>query len=206
VVHVDHLPGTQVSVLSLVGGKWTTFRGFAESVADDALGRLGRSRRISTRHEPIGGGRDYPHDAVKRAAWMGALVQRHNLPAERAEMLFARYGTTAAVVAAYCANSQDGRADHSLSGEAGYTAHEIRYLCEHDMVTHLADLVFRRTTIAISGHLTNALLMEVSAIAAQALGWDAARTLQEIDATREIACERHGIALSGGELVRQPGA
>ncbi|MEX3928387.1 glycerol-3-phosphate dehydrogenase/oxidase [Paraburkholderia sp. BR10936] len=201
VVHVDHLPGTQISVLSLVGGKWTTFRGFAESVADDVLGRLERSRRISTRHEPIGGGRDYPHDAGKRDAWIGALAQRHTLPAARAETLFARYGTAAAAVAAYCAHAQDGRADHSLTGEAAYTTHEIRYLCEQDMVTHLADLVFRRTTIAISGHLTNALLLEVSAIAAQALGWDSARTLQEIDATRETACERHGVVLSSGEIA-----
>ncbi|MCX5543167.1 glycerol-3-phosphate dehydrogenase/oxidase [Paraburkholderia sp. CNPSo 3076] len=206
VVHVDHLPGTQIPVLSLVGGKWTTFRGFAESVADDTLGRLGRSRRISTRHEPIGGGRDYPHEAGKPAAWIGALAQRHNLPAARAETLFARYGTTAAVVAASCAKAQDARADHSLTGESGYTAHEIRYLCEHDMVTHLADLVFRRTTVAISGHLTNALLLEVSGIAAQALGWDTVRTLQEIDATRETARERHGVVLSCGELARQPGA
>jgi glycerol-3-phosphate dehydrogenase len=201
VVHVDHLPGTQIPVLSLVGGKWTTFRGFAQSVADDALRRLGRSRKISTRHEPIGGGRDYPHDADKRDAWVGALAQRHNLPAARAEMLFTRYGTTAAAVAAYCAHAQDGRADHALPGESGYTAHEIRYLCEHDMVTHLADLVFRRTTIAISGHLTNTWLLEVSAIAAQVLEWDSARTVQEIDATREIARERHGVVLSGHEVA-----
>ncbi|HKR47403.1 MAG TPA: glycerol-3-phosphate dehydrogenase C-terminal domain-containing protein, partial [Paraburkholderia sp.] len=147
-----------------------------------------------------------PHDAGTRDAWIGALAQRHTLPAARAETLFARYGTAAAAVAAYCANSRDGSADDPLLGKSGYTAHEIRYLCEHDMVTHLADLVFRRTTIAISGHLTNALLLEVSAIAAQALGWDAARTLQEIDATREIARERHGIALSSVEFARQPGA
>jgi glycerol-3-phosphate dehydrogenase len=199
VVHVDHLPGTQIPVFSLVGGKWTTFRGFAESVADDALRRLGRSRKIGTRHEPIGGGRDYPHAADKRDAWVGALARRHDLPAARAEVLFARYGTTAAAVAAYCAHAHDERADHALPGESGYTAHEIRYLCEHDMVTHLADLVFRRTTIAISGHLTNPWLLEVSAIAAEVLEWDSARTVQEIDATREIARERHGVVLSGGE-------
>ncbi|WP_321896483.1 glycerol-3-phosphate dehydrogenase/oxidase [Paraburkholderia heleia] len=205
-VRVDHLPGTQVPVLSLVGGKWTTFRGFAESVADDTLRRLGRARKIGTRHEPIGGGRDYPRDADKRAAWIGALAQRHAIAAARAETLFTRYGTAAVAVAAYCAHARDTCADHSLPGESGYTAHEIRYLCEHDMVTHLADLIFRRTTIAISGHLTHALLLEVSAIAAQALGWDSARALQEIDATRETARERHGIALSSIELARQPGA
>lgn len=195
VMHVDHLPGTQIPVLSLVGGKWTTFRGFAQLAADDTLTRLGRPRKISTRHEPIGGGRDYPHDARERTAWIGEMAQRNAIPAARAEALFVRYGTAAAAVAAFCAQAQDGCADRSLTSEPGYTVREIQYLCEHDMVTHLADLLFRRTTIAISGHLTNAVLLEASAIAAQALGWDEVRRHQEIDATREIARERHGIAL-----------
>lgn len=196
VMHVDHLPGTQIPVLSLVGGKWTTFRGFAQSVADDALERLGRPRKISTRHEPIGGGRDYPHDARARAAWISEITQRNAISGARAETLFARYGSVAAAVAAFCAQAQDGTADHWLTSAAGYTAREIQYLCEHDMVTHLADLLFRRTTLAISGHLTNAVLLEASAIAAQALGWDAVRTQHEIDATRETARERHGVAFS----------
>ncbi|WP_322028607.1 glycerol-3-phosphate dehydrogenase/oxidase [Paraburkholderia sp. J76] len=204
VMHVDRLPGTQIPVLSLVGGKWTTFRGFAESVADDTLRRLGRTRKISTRHEPIGGGRDYPHDSGKRTAWIGEIAQRNDIPAARAEALFARYGTAAAAVAAFCAQAQDACADRSLTSEPGYTAREIQYLCEHDMVTHLADLLFRRTTIAISGRLTNASLLETSAIAAQALGWDAARTLREIEATRETARERHGIVLCGAGSL--PGA
>ncbi|WP_292449015.1 glycerol-3-phosphate dehydrogenase/oxidase, partial [Mesorhizobium sp.] len=34
-------------IVSLVGGKWTTFRGFAEEVADMLLSRLGQPRRIS---------------------------------------------------------------------------------------------------------------------------------------------------------------
>ncbi|SDC88770.1 glycerol-3-phosphate dehydrogenase/oxidase [Paraburkholderia lycopersici] len=193
VMHVDHLPGTQIPVLSLVGGKWTTFRGFAQSVADDALRRLGRPRRISTRHEPIGGGRDYPRDATERNAWIAAIARRNAIPAARVETLFVRYGTAAAAVAAFCAHARDGSADRSLTSEPGYTVREIQYLCEHDMVTHLADLLFRRTTIAISGHLTRALLLEVSALAAQVLGWNAVRARQEIEATRETAYERHGI-------------
>lgn len=170
VLHVDHLRGTQIPVLSLVGGKWTTFRGFAETVADNALRHLGRSRKISTRHEPIGGGREYPRDAGKQAAWIGEIAQRNDIPLTRAETLFARYGTSAAAVAEGCARTRDGYADRPLAGESGYTVHEIRYLCEHEIVTHLADLLFRRTTIAISGNLTNALLLEVAAIAAQVLG------------------------------------
>jgi glycerol-3-phosphate dehydrogenase len=49
--------GRPFPVVSLVGGKWTTFRGFAEEVADTILSRLGRSRKVSTQKLPIGGGR-----------------------------------------------------------------------------------------------------------------------------------------------------
>jgi glycerol-3-phosphate dehydrogenase len=40
---------------SLVGGKWTTFRAFAEQVTDRVLLDLGRERRASTRELAIGG-------------------------------------------------------------------------------------------------------------------------------------------------------
>lgn len=36
----DRLPGPDMPVLALIGGKWTTFRGFAEEAADRILGRL----------------------------------------------------------------------------------------------------------------------------------------------------------------------
>lgn len=198
VVHVDQLPGTSVPVLSLVGGKWTTFRGFSESVADDVLKRLARARKLSTRHEPIGGGRDFPRDAKERAVWIGEIAKRYAISTVRAETLLDRYGTTATEVAAFCAQTPD----RPLISEPAYTAHEIQYLCASNMVTHLGDLFFRRTSIAISGHLTNALLLEVAGIAAQVLGWDAIRTQQHINSTREIARERHGIALPNVEFAR----
>lgn len=192
-VHADNLPGTQIPVLSLVGGKWTTFRGFAESVTDDTLARLRRSRMVSTRHLAIGGGRGFPRDDRERTVWIGELAKRFNLPLERAEVLLTRYGTTASEIASFCAHSPD----RPLTGQSGYTEREIQYLCMHDMVTHLADLVFRRTSIAISGHLTSDLLTKIAGTAAQVLSWDAARKQWEIDAMRDIARELHGIELSG---------
>lgn len=203
VMHVDSLPGTLTPVLSLVGGKWTTFRGFAESAADDTLARLGRSRTIDTRHVAIGGGREFPGDAKARAQWIDDVVRRFNVSAARAETLLSRYGTTGFEIAAFCAHAHDAHPDLPLANEASYTTGEIRYLCANDMVTRLADLLFRRTTLAISGHLTNALLLEVAQIAAQTLRWDANRTRQEIDATRDAARERHGVVFTDVEASRQ---
>jgi glycerol-3-phosphate dehydrogenase len=202
VVHADVLPGTSVPVLSLVGGKWTTFRAFAESVADDTLKRLGRPRRVSTRNEPIGGGRGFPLKALDRAAWIDELTARHGVSVERAETLLSRYGTRASAIAAFCAPSKDGIHDQPLASEPGYTVREILYLCENEAVTHLADLLFRRTTIALSGHLTRAVLAETAAIAARALGWESVHMRREIEAVREVAQQRHGMILRDAELAR----
>lgn len=48
-------PARPWPVYSLVGGKWTTFRAFAEQVADRIFLDLGRARRTSTADTPIGG-------------------------------------------------------------------------------------------------------------------------------------------------------
>jgi glycerol-3-phosphate dehydrogenase len=205
VVHIDHLPDTAIPVLSLVGGKWTTFRGFAESVADDTLKRLGRSRRVSTREEAIGGGHDFPRTTSDRAAWISELATRCGVPAERTEILLSRYGTTASVIAEFCSSTHasvhDGSHDKPLASEPSYTVREIQYLCEHEAVTHLADLLFRRTTIAISGQLTGAVLDEIAAIAARVLGWDSIRTQLEIKTSLDIARQRHGMMLRNTELA-----
>ena len=49
-----------VPMVSLVGGKWTTFRSLAEQAANDVLQLLGRPRMQSTESLPIGGGAGLP--------------------------------------------------------------------------------------------------------------------------------------------------
>ena len=47
-------------VLSLVGGKWTTFRALSEHISTDVMQLLGRPRTVSTTDLAIGGGAGYP--------------------------------------------------------------------------------------------------------------------------------------------------
>jgi glycerol-3-phosphate dehydrogenase len=105
------------------------------------------------------------------------------------------------MIAAFCSSANDGFHDRPLASEPGYTVREIRYLCVHEAVTHLSDLLFRRTTIALSGQLTGAVLAETAAIAARALGWESIRTLREIEAVRDVAQLRHGMVLRDTELT-----
>ena len=62
-------PARPWPVYSLVGGKWTTFRAFAEQVADKIFADLGRARRTTTHDTPIGGREPEPacHDPAALA-------------------------------------------------------------------------------------------------------------------------------------------
>ena len=173
----DKLPGTEVPVLSLIGGKWTTFRAFSEQSCDAVLSLMGKSRLVSTIDMAIGGGRDYPRDEKSRNATVSKIGIRGNA-------LLDRYGTKALAVQEFAATTQDG----PMSSLPGYNTGEIAYICANENVRHLADLLLRRTAIAMEGLLTPAVIQETAKIAADALGWNKARTKIEIEhAEAELA-------------------
>jgi glycerol-3-phosphate dehydrogenase len=172
-------------VISLVGGKWTTFRGFAEEVADGVLARLGRGRRVSTRDLAIGGGKGFP---VDRAAWADAVAAETGVTAERALELLDRYGSTARAVAAEDAGAR-------LPDAQDWSEGEIARIARVEQVVHLTDIVLRRTPLAITGGLTGRDLARIAEVAAGVLGWDAARLVQELANAREVLVTRHRLRL-----------
>ncbi|MCM2293256.1 glycerol-3-phosphate dehydrogenase/oxidase [Allorhizobium sp. BGMRC 0089] len=179
-------------IISLVGGKWTTFRGFAEEVADMALTRLGRSRLKSTEALPIGGGRDFPKTPEAREAWIAQTIQRFRISQSRAEQLLARYGTTAAMVLAFVSVHSDGT---RLAGMPDWSAREIDWIVRCESVVHLADLVMRRTSMAIDGSLTRAGLDDMASIAAEALSWSETEKAREVEALLQHLRAFHSIRL-----------
>ncbi|WP_308720282.1 glycerol-3-phosphate dehydrogenase/oxidase [Komagataeibacter xylinus] len=187
IVHEDRL-GT-VALFSLVGGKWTTFRGLAEEVADTILPRLGRVRQVSTRSLPIGGGRGYPRPADIEAH-IDRFAATSAIPRERARVLFARYGTQATAIARFCALAPDA----PLRSLPSYTGREIMFIARHEQVRHVADILYRRTTIALSGALTPDVTHEVAGIAGETLGWDAATIRHQAGEAWHEAETRHHLA------------
>ena len=185
----DRMAGNEVPVYSLIGGKWTTFRGFAAEAADRALAHLALPRRMSTEMEPIGGGRNFPRNTVERAKAIGDLSAL-GLERERCATLLDRYGSRAAKIAKHCA----AIGDVPLSGVADYSQPEIGFIFQNELTGRLADVVFRRTDIALSGRLNPEVAREVAMIGAQALGWDARRVAGEISDVSHIAHSRHRIA------------
>lgn len=182
--------GIAFPILSLVGGKWTTYRAFSEMVTDELLKLLGRKRAADTRTLPVGGGRDYPRGESARSAWIQACADEISLPAERIATLLDRYGTTARAVAQSCAQAGG---DAPLAAHPAYSIGEMRYLAQHERVEHLDDVVQRRTMIAMQGETTLPLLEEIAGIIAPTLGWSPERQAAEVARTAGILLDRHKI-------------
>ena len=188
----DTLPGGTVPVLSLVGGKWTTFRAFAEQVTDDVLGALGRARRVDTTLVPIGGGRDFPSEGAARRAWIARVSAGQGVHPARAEACLDRYGTAAEAILA----ARDGGSDEALTTLPDVGRAEIRALVRREQVVMLGDLVLRRLPIAVAGRLDEATLVELAALTAAALGWSDEERERQIERVRGVARDRHGIRLA----------
>jgi glycerol-3-phosphate dehydrogenase len=194
--------GRPFPIISLVGGKWTTFRGFAEEVADTVLTRLQRSRKASTERLAIGGGRDFPMSSNERTNWIRSVAAKTGVEASRVDELLGRYGTTAAEILAHRSEYCDGQ---RISGAPRHSALEIDWISRQEMVVHLSDIVFRRTTMAIEGLLTTQGLREIGTIAAAALQWDAQRLNREIDDVVAALSKFHGQTLTDQSVRRAAG-
>ncbi len=157
-ISTDTLPGTSTPVLCLIGGKWTTFRGFSETVTDAVLAHLNQPRQCSTAGMPIGGGRDFPRTAAEKSALLRSLAQTGGLTLDRAAQLLARYGTRAAL---YCA-SLNGAAEIPLQTLPDYSQQEIAHLIRFERAQTAEDLLRRRTSIALDGDATPQATAEIA--------------------------------------------
>ncbi|QIM16758.1 glycerol-3-phosphate dehydrogenase/oxidase [Leucobacter insecticola] len=179
-----------VRTLSLVGGKWTTFRALAEHLGDTALELLGASRLVSSRNTVIGGGAGFPRDRASRRIWISRNAHGHD--PELVSRLLDRYGTKASdVLTALPAKP------HALASAPGYFVEELAHLAGAEHVVHLDDVMLRRTSIAFVGGVTQETLEEIAAAVAPVLGWDAAMQKTEVDRSAMILRAAHRVDLNG---------
>jgi glycerol-3-phosphate dehydrogenase len=184
-VEKGELHGTPV--LSLVGGKWTTFRALGEQLSNQVLDVLGVDRVVSTDGRLIGGAVGYPTTDDDREAWLaqhGAVIGR-----ERAATLLDRYGTSAEAMIASFATADDT----PLASAPEYTRAEIAHLVETEQVVRLTDIVLRRTSMAFVGAVTGEVLEELADIAGEVLGWSADERRDQIASAADYLADVHGV-------------
>jgi glycerol-3-phosphate dehydrogenase len=187
------LPGLgEATVLSLVGGKWTTFRALSEHLSNDVLAALGIDRTVQTAGLAIGGGVGFPTTDHARRDWIARYGA--DIGAERAETLLDRYGTKAKALIEALA----GVDDVPLASAPAFSAGELAYLIRNEHVVHLADIVLRRTSLAFTGSVTRRVVAEIGEIASTELGWSQSRRREEEDAFIAELSAAHGVKLVTG--------
>jgi glycerol-3-phosphate dehydrogenase len=160
-------------MVSVAGGKYTTYRVMARDAVDAAVGDLGRQLPpCVTEHIPLVGADGY-HALANQ---VDSLAADLNLPRWRIEHLLNRYGALFDEVVAPA--SEDPTLLDPVPGAGLYLMAEVRYAATHEAALHLDDVLARRTRISIeTTHRGVESAPAVATLLASVLGWD--------DATRE---------------------
>ncbi len=172
--------------LSLVGGKWTTFRAVSAHLVDEVVKELGMARVRSTAELAIGGGAGFPQGERASQAWLKRLLGG-GVDAARAETLFERYGTRAAEVVAFLRAGDDSL----LESTRELSTRELAYMAEHEHIGHVVDVLVRRTSLAFRGLVTAELAREIAQVLSAHLGWDPERTREEAEDALHILQTAH---------------
>jgi glycerol-3-phosphate dehydrogenase len=177
-------------LITLIGGKWTTYRVCGEQITDAVLNLLAAKRRQGTQDLPIGGAKGFPFGTKARAAFCRTLAQQSGLTEGRCGVLAERYGSRAAAVA-----EAEAAKPGMVEGIDGYSDAEIDLLCRDERVTRLEDIVLRRTLMAFEGAVTEKGLTALAVRVAPLLGWDSAREATEVSSTVRLLQDRHRMSI-----------
>lgn len=186
--HFVHRCEGDIPQLCMVGGKWTTFRAFAEQATDEALAILGRSRVEGTDARAIGGGRNFPGSIDDLAAMLG---REHSIAPARAAYVASTYGTLGFDLLAFARSRPD---DLPLRPGIETTRAEIAWITGREHVETLSDLVLRRTTLAISGAVDVDVIDATLGVLAAERGWTASRAQSERTRLLDELDDFHGVS------------
>ncbi|MEO6653242.1 MAG: glycerol-3-phosphate dehydrogenase/oxidase [Ilumatobacteraceae bacterium] len=163
-------------VVTVTGGKLTTYREMAQDAVDVALDRLGRSERCRT----------------KRLRFVGADSGR--VPGDA--HLDGRYGSEAPLVRALV--EKDRTLGDPLVPGLRYLRAEAIFAVRHEMATTVTDVLTRRTRAHLQDRVAClAALPRIAELLATELGWD--------DATRDEQRAAY-VALCDAEIAAATGA
>jgi len=165
-------------LVSIAGGKYTTYRVMAKDAIDAALPDLPDSiGACVTQDRPIIGADGY-RELVEHLA---PEAQRWGIQPDRMQRLLERYGSLVNEVLAPIAS--DPRLAQPVHAAPSYLNAEIVYAVTHEGALHLDDILARRTRIAMeTRHRGTESAADVARLVAPILGWDAVRVASEVSA------------------------
>ncbi len=156
-------------VVTVTGGKLTTYREMAEDTVDVVTDRLGHDARCRT----------------KRLRLLGAAGYREATPGTPAAHLGGRYGTLAAEVEGLIA--EDPALGAPLIDGLPYLRAEAVYAARSEMAMTLVDVLVRRTRAHLFDRpATLAAAPAVASLVGAELGWDHAEVSRQLERYRGL--------------------
>ena len=163
-------------LVSVAGGKYTTYRIMARDAVDAAGEDLGRTIPKSvTESVPLLGADGY----VAMTNRLDALSKELNVSNWQLRRLLRRYGSMVEELLEPVEEQPDLLAP--VAGAPEYLSAEILYAATHEGALHLDDLLTRRTRISIeTGHRGTESADFVARLVAPVLGWDEETVKREV--------------------------
>ncbi|MFC0220844.1 glycerol-3-phosphate dehydrogenase/oxidase, partial [Nocardioides zeicaulis] len=177
----------QPGLISIAGGKYTTYRVMAADAVDAALVDLPSGvGTCVTDQIPLVGAQGY----LALSNQTDRLARERELPTWRITHLLERYGSLLDEVLELA--DDDPSLLEPLPGAEEYLKVEVVYAASHEGALHLDDLLARRTRISIEAHDRGVACADDAArLVAPVLGWDDERIADEVAAYHaRVAAER----------------
>lgn len=172
----DHAPRLE-NLLSIVGGKITTYRNLSEQTVNLVFKRLERSSPpCRTADTPLPGARC----ASGFNGFAGSFGLGRSIDERARQHLLRVYGTRAAEVLKLA----EGREEllEPLDAVTGAIRAEVLFSFRHELATTLSDCLLRRTMVGLGPAAGLDAVDEAASIARRYLDWDESRARREIAA------------------------
>jgi glycerol-3-phosphate dehydrogenase len=179
-------------MITVAGGKLTTYRKMGEKVVDLAVERLAVKRTATTADSSLEGG-DLPAPPQEYARELAARHSPRGVPVEVVDRLVLHHGTAAEALLTRARANGSGLLDGKTILEV-----EVDHAVESEMAIHLVDVLERRLRLLLfdPGRGLD-VAGAVAARMAPALGWDSARCARELEDYRTVAAMCLPVAAEG---------
>jgi glycerol-3-phosphate dehydrogenase len=169
----DHTRHGVEGLVTVVGGKLTTFRQLAEDAVIDLSKRLnGRKIKSKTRNRILPGGNFKSlDDLISELELLGA-------PRIVAKRLAQIYGSRSLEI--WSIAELDSSASELIEPKIGVTRAEVEFVLAEEFPKTLADLMARRLILAFEGGHGLNVVERIAQITAGKLGWTTSETLNQI--------------------------
>lgn len=171
----------ETPVLTLVGGKLTTWRAFAEEAVNAILEKLQRPRLASTATLKVPGHDPLPDGLTQGPALWQRWADEFATTPDEVAALWPWMGTRTATIL----RDTQGQPPRPIT-ETPLTTRVVRWIIEHEHVVRLEDLIERRLMLAFARGLSRQTIRDLAEVLVEA----GRLSPQDRDAEIQASCQR----------------